>query len=1689
MEITVTLATSSGYYFAGPGTNLAVTLTTFFPAACPADAATAARSQSFNVDCGRRSARVVMEVPSMLFNCSGAGADFPESYRVFYLSLRVDVARVACASASRSVYAGSESNILEPGCSFVTVTAACRPSTCPGFVRPTTVLSGADGALVDASWLLPLSNGHGADSAAALAGSGASGSGSGSGAGVPLLVTGTDGSIIAIGGSGGLTATSPAKSQPGVAVLAGGAVGAAVAAMVASMVAVVVVKRRSRRRGHGGKGGGKGAAAEDDGRLSDASSVTLTEIEYDQEDKDDDQEEDEAWYGGWEPAAEEAYGGYEGGSFAAGSERPSIGRYRASGGGRSSRASAPSAAVRAALAAGSTAGSVLTRGLRLHSTIMYGPRGGVLVGPGARRGGGNGGRMAGVCSAAHVPQRTHSTLAANMRTCSMLAPGTSGGDEASGSAGGGSSSKVVKAAADKATGSFWRTSQALFFMRPEDRSPAAAAAAAAAAADAAEGGARRQRQSWVGHSARRAAARAVGARSAVVAVASSSYPFWQGGATTEAASAAGIAAAHGHQDEDDEFGAVPGRYDEDFQDDLAAAPASGVHFFKPVVLPEAPLNPRAAVPSADRRQPPQLPPQPCVLSIRGRHWQVPTSALRPLRAGASGGRAQSQQVLQLTGAQLMATCPPPPLREPHLPHWTSAVGLPQLLPDAGAGPCDPPRASSPHMALPSAIFGVRAGAPLHPIHSLAGSSATAGGSSTGSGSARASMPGRRSSSGSRTPGGVGAVAAAAGAAGVRRPLGFVQPGAPAAGKGSAAAGTVVAGEWDFLGGSQAGGDEDRTSLGSIGSAISASAYTHGGPGISRGTPNSSSRTPRAPPQAPSALTRAYASGASAIDSQLVAARASEGGASPAGGHTSAAISAARRLVLEEHLMQQLRRSASSSGSEEEQLAAIADGRPSAGGRRASAAGSMRVSGGGGRHKRLSTASSSRSPQQQSEPEDADAEWFGEEPDLPVRSPAFAPGGRKRSQQHPSQRRNLRGAFAAVGTSMLSGASASVRNAVLSTIRSAGNSFISTAEGVSRAASVVASRAASIVSPRSDSATGSTSPTSSGAGGHLSESSRPEPSLTSGRVLRVPSRLADLMRGSGAAAIGLLQQEQLLQEEGSAAEGGAMEKGSAAAAVQQSSTAAALESLGAAPPEDMAMAEVSLLMDGDAGHPFTTFGSASPTGAEQQLSLPPLGDPVSRGFGSPQLDVESDGGDVAGGGRRGRGGTGRRAGGGLMGLPSRSRLGGTLARTPKLDAPLSLAAAMAAPPSHSNSSALASPTTDSTAAAADSTAAAAARAPGPQVSLLLHGGIGDEEQAGGSSSRSPSPMRSGRRGPGFLARLTGMLTGSGASSGASCLATSPLGGQQQQTRGGLAPSAAAGAMSPRSLPSVSPSTTPQPAPVLACSVLPRLDSAAAAEHQSLPVSVSLPGQQAQQAQARILLPPPPPSVSPRYRNSTDPGQMFMAAAAQQATAPQPPRPLPPAGVRHRSLIISSAGAGSGAPTSSRFGLALSRGNSGSFHTAASSIDGAEAAAPEPSPPLPVLPLPQPPPPLLAIVLQDEPGVSGAGAGGRSASEDGAIAAGCVRRVGLMSRLACPHGSCLAPGAAPTLSPATSSSNYNAPRLGGTGDGTAVRAESFSSAASVSSSGGGGQQDQHQQGPAGLSSPRTPSRLGLLIPENQ
>eukprot|EP00198_Chlamydomonas_reinhardtii_P005268 XP_001694604.1 predicted protein [Chlamydomonas reinhardtii] len=83
-------------------------------------------------DCTRRRATLDFAIPPNIFNCSYAT---PEDYEAtFYLQLEVDLSFDTCLPPDGKYYAGSRRKAISPGCSYITVTAQCTPSTCE---RPT----------------------------------------------------------------------------------------------------------------------------------------------------------------------------------------------------------------------------------------------------------------------------------------------------------------------------------------------------------------------------------------------------------------------------------------------------------------------------------------------------------------------------------------------------------------------------------------------------------------------------------------------------------------------------------------------------------------------------------------------------------------------------------------------------------------------------------------------------------------------------------------------------------------------------------------------------------------------------------------------------------------------------------------------------------------------------------------------------------------------------------------------------------------------------------------------------------------------------------------------------------------------------------------------------------------------------------------------------------------------------------------------------------------------------------------------------------------------------------------------------------------------------------------------------------------------------------------------------------------
>ncbi|PNH10098.1 hypothetical protein TSOC_003206 [Tetrabaena socialis] len=130
------VAVMSNLYFASPNssmlagaTNIRAKLSTDLPTACPSSGdPEETYSQGVAVDCSKRRATLDISVPTQLFNCtSGTTEDFDQ---VFFLQLEVELASQTCAAAKQPFYSGGLWNQITPGCTYVMVTASCKPSTC-----------------------------------------------------------------------------------------------------------------------------------------------------------------------------------------------------------------------------------------------------------------------------------------------------------------------------------------------------------------------------------------------------------------------------------------------------------------------------------------------------------------------------------------------------------------------------------------------------------------------------------------------------------------------------------------------------------------------------------------------------------------------------------------------------------------------------------------------------------------------------------------------------------------------------------------------------------------------------------------------------------------------------------------------------------------------------------------------------------------------------------------------------------------------------------------------------------------------------------------------------------------------------------------------------------------------------------------------------------------------------------------------------------------------------------------------------------------------------------------------------------------------------------------------------------------------------------------------------------------------
>ncbi|KAG2454181.1 hypothetical protein HYH02_001216 [Chlamydomonas schloesseri] len=120
--------------------NIRATISPDLPDACPSSApARDLYTQGVAVACGKRRSTLDVSVPVSLFNCTAATTD--DFTQVFFLQVEADMTKQACGAPTTPFYAGSVHNIISGGCTYIMVTAQCKPSTC--------------GAAVDTSALAP----------------------------------------------------------------------------------------------------------------------------------------------------------------------------------------------------------------------------------------------------------------------------------------------------------------------------------------------------------------------------------------------------------------------------------------------------------------------------------------------------------------------------------------------------------------------------------------------------------------------------------------------------------------------------------------------------------------------------------------------------------------------------------------------------------------------------------------------------------------------------------------------------------------------------------------------------------------------------------------------------------------------------------------------------------------------------------------------------------------------------------------------------------------------------------------------------------------------------------------------------------------------------------------------------------------------------------------------------------------------------------------------------------------------------------------------------------------------------------------------------------------------------------------------------------------------------------------------
>ncbi|KAG2432619.1 hypothetical protein HXX76_008959 [Chlamydomonas incerta] len=105
-------------------------------------------------DCTRRRATLDFAIPPHIFNCSYAT---PEDFEAtFYVQLEVDLAFDTCLPPDGKYYAGSRRKAISPGCSYITVTAQCTPSTCDRPTLSAEELAAQNGSSSSSNSLLPV---------------------------------------------------------------------------------------------------------------------------------------------------------------------------------------------------------------------------------------------------------------------------------------------------------------------------------------------------------------------------------------------------------------------------------------------------------------------------------------------------------------------------------------------------------------------------------------------------------------------------------------------------------------------------------------------------------------------------------------------------------------------------------------------------------------------------------------------------------------------------------------------------------------------------------------------------------------------------------------------------------------------------------------------------------------------------------------------------------------------------------------------------------------------------------------------------------------------------------------------------------------------------------------------------------------------------------------------------------------------------------------------------------------------------------------------------------------------------------------------------------------------------------------------------------------------------------------------